>query len=148
MSQTPSPTPSRRKAALIALLAIALLLAITGAASARLPSQDEAPPPVVTTETLDPAAAPLAPTAVAALTLIKVPTNDHWGKAAPDDFLLTIDGNPAQSNVPAPLEAGTYVINETQLPGYEFVSITGDPQCPAALPGPVTLVSGDNVVCT
>ena len=39
-------------------------------------------------------------------------------------------------------------INETQLSGYHFVSITGDARCPAVLGGTITLVPGDDITCT
>jgi hypothetical protein len=41
-----------------------------------------------------------------------------------------------------------YAIDETQLPGYTFVSITGDAKCPAALAGTITLDEGDDITCT
>ncbi len=83
------------------------------------------------------------------LTLIKDPTNDNGGNADPDDFNLTIDGNPATSGTAYTLDANTaYIIDETQLSGYTFVSITGDPECPALLGGIVTLDEGENVTCT
>jgi hypothetical protein len=83
------------------------------------------------------------------LTLVKDPTNDDGGNALPDDFLLTIGGTPATSGTEYTLSANTpYAINETQLPGYTFVSITGDPKCPAALGGTITLDEGDDITCT
>ena len=83
------------------------------------------------------------------LTLIKDPTNDDGGNAAPDDFLLTIGGNPATSGTPYTLDANTpYAIDETMVTGYEFVSITGDEKCPAALGGTITLDEGDDITCT
>lgn len=83
------------------------------------------------------------------LTLIKNVIKDNGGTALPDDFLLTIGGNAALSGTPYTLDANTpYAINETQIPGYEFVSITGDPKCPDALGGTVTLDEGDDITCT
>ncbi|MCL4295825.1 MAG: S8 family serine peptidase [Anaerolineae bacterium] len=83
------------------------------------------------------------------LTLIKNVINDNGGNAQPDDFNLTIGGNAALSGVAYPLSANTpYAIDETQLSGYTFVEITGDPECPAVLGGTVTLDEGENVTCT
>jgi len=83
------------------------------------------------------------------LTLTKDPTNDNGGNALPDDFLLTIGGTAATSGTAYTLKANTpYAINETQLTGYEFVSITGNAKCPAALGGTVTLAPGDDITCT
>ena len=39
-------------------------------------------------------------------------------------------------------------LDETQLTGYTFVSITGDAKCPAVLGGTVTLDEGDDITCT
>ncbi|MFN2215301.1 MAG: hypothetical protein ACK2UE_19690, partial [Anaerolineales bacterium] len=80
------------------------------------------------------------------LTIVKDPTNDNGGNAAPDDFLLTVGGVAATSGVAKVLDANTpYAINETQLTGYTFVEITddGSGKCPAALGGTVTLDEGD-----
>ncbi|MDM7924291.1 MAG: hypothetical protein QUS14_18555, partial [Pyrinomonadaceae bacterium] len=83
------------------------------------------------------------------LTLIKSVVNDNGGNAQPNDFLLTIGGTAATSGVAYPLDANTaYAINETQLSGYSFVNITGDPKCPAVLGGTVTLDEAENVTCT
>jgi hypothetical protein len=83
------------------------------------------------------------------LTVVKDPTNDDGGNALPDDFLLTIGGNPATSGTAYTLDANTaYAIDETQLTGGTFVSITGDAKCPAALGGSITLDEGDDITCT
>ena len=82
------------------------------------------------------------------LTLIKTVINDNGGNAQPDDFNLTIGGNLATSGTAYTLDANTaYAINETLLPGYTFVEITGDAECPAVLGGTVTLDEGQNVTC-
>mgnify|MGYP000859424426 CR=1 FL=1 len=82
------------------------------------------------------------------LTLVKDPTNDNGGNAQPNDFLLTIGGNAAVSGTAYTLDANkAYAINETLLPGYEFVSITGT-GCPAVLGGTVMLNEGDDITCT
>jgi hypothetical protein len=83
------------------------------------------------------------------LTLVKSVTNDHGGDADPDDFALTIGGNAATSGQAYELDAGTaYAIDETQVTGYAFVSITGDAKCPAALGGTITLALTDDITCT
>ena len=83
------------------------------------------------------------------LTIIKDPINDNGGNAAPDDFSLTVGGNPVSSGVTNTFTANTTLaIDETQLTGYEFVSITGHAKCPASLGGTITLDEGDNITCT
>ena len=83
------------------------------------------------------------------LTLIKDPTNDNGGDAAPDDFLLTVGGTGVDSGVTNQFAANTpLAINETLLPGYTFVEIIGDPKCPAVLGGEITLDEGDDITCT
>ncbi len=83
------------------------------------------------------------------LTLVKDPTNDDGGNALPDDFKLTIGGTAAISGTAYTLEANkSYTINETQLTGYTFTSITGDKKCPTTLGGSITLAPGDDITCT
>ncbi|MFC1622262.1 hypothetical protein ACFL13_02710 [Patescibacteria group bacterium] len=83
------------------------------------------------------------------LTLVKDVINDNGGNAQPNDFFLTIGGNPATSGVDYDLMANTpYAINETVLTGYNFVEITGDPKCPSSLGGNITLDEGDDITCT
>ena len=83
------------------------------------------------------------------LTLIKTVVNDNGGSALPDNFLLTIGGNPATSGTEYTLDANTpYALNETQLSGYTFTSIAGDTKCPVVLGGTVTLDEGDDITCT
>ena len=41
-----------------------------------------------------------------------------------------------------------YAIDETQLTGYTFVSITGDPKCPRSWAARITLDEGDDITCT
>lgn len=87
----------------------------------------------------------IAPT----ITLNKIVDNTNGGTASPTDFTLTVDGqeviqglaNITTSNVP-------HIINEIELPGYQFVKITGDEGCPTTLGGSVTLLSGQNITCT
>ena len=83
------------------------------------------------------------------LTLIKIVINDNRGNALPNDFSLTIGGNAATSGTPYTLTANSpYAINETQLTGYTFISITGNAKCPATLGGTITLDEGDDITCT
>ena len=83
------------------------------------------------------------------LTLIKDPTNDDGGSALPDAFQLTVGGSGVLSGVKNTYMANTpLAINETQVNGYVFVSITGDAKCPAILGGTVTLDEGDDITCT
>ena len=83
------------------------------------------------------------------LTIIKDPTNDNGGSAFPDDFLLTVGGASVLSGVENTYSANTaYAINETQLDGYSFVSISGDKKCPSVLDGTITLDEGDDITCT
>lgn len=87
----------------------------------------------------------IAPT----LTLTKVVNETHGGTAKPDDFQLTVGDTSVLSGATNVYLANhPYTLNETQLPGYTFTSITGDKVCPAVLGGTVTLNPGDNVSCT
>jgi hypothetical protein len=82
------------------------------------------------------------------LTIIKNPTNDNGFTALPDDFDLTVGGSSVSSGVQNPYLANTaYVINETLIANYRFVSITGDPKCPASLGGSITMAPGDVITC-
>jgi len=83
------------------------------------------------------------------LTIVKDPTNDNGGNALPDNFLLTVGGNGVLSGVKNTYQANTpLALNETQLAGYTFVSITGDAKCPSVLGGTITLDEGDDITCT
>jgi len=87
----------------------------------------------------------IAPT----LTLIKNVVNDNFGTAGPDDFGISVGGTPVTSGASNPYTANTpLAIDEVGLAGYSFVSITGDPECPAALGGDVVLSEGENITCT
>jgi hypothetical protein len=81
----------------------------------------------------------------AQLTVVKVVNNNHGGTAVAGDFTVRIDGNPVTSGQPNTLNAGNYVVDETNIPqGYQLVGITGD--CDSE--GNVTLNPGDNKTCT
>lgn len=82
------------------------------------------------------------------ITLTKVVNNNYGGTALPDDFNLTIGGVPTTSSQTILVNANTpYALNETQLAGYQFVSITGD-FCPLTLGGTVSLDEGQDISCT
>jgi hypothetical protein len=82
------------------------------------------------------------------ITLTKVVQNTHGGNAGVNDFSLTIGGTGVSSGGSISAAPGTpYTINETQIAGYEFVSITGT-GCPAALGGTVTVSAGGSASCT
>ncbi len=83
------------------------------------------------------------------LTLIKSVVNDNGGNALPDDFQLMAGDYPTSSGTEfTVLSNVAYSITETQIDGYEFVSITGDDKCPAVLGGTITLNEGEDITCT
>ncbi|PIY96497.1 MAG: hypothetical protein COY66_04000, partial [Candidatus Kerfeldbacteria bacterium CG_4_10_14_0_8_um_filter_42_10] len=83
------------------------------------------------------------------ITLVKAVNNNHAGTAVPSDFTLTLDGvgvtqgaaNAVAANIP-------HTINEVMVDGYQFVSLTGDEQCPSVLNDTATLLPGENITCT
>ncbi len=84
----------------------------------------------------------------ATLTLVKEVVNDHGRSAQPNDFVLTVNNSPVVSGVSNTFPVNTpLVINETPLPGYSFVRITGA-GCPQVLGGSLALNQGDNRTCT
>jgi CSLREA domain-containing protein len=78
------------------------------------------------------------------ITVVKVVINDDGGLAAPDDFNLTLDGNPVISGVLVPVNPGTYTVGETLLPRYTFEGFSGD--CDSN--GNVTVAPGESKICT
>ncbi len=76
------------------------------------------------------------------LTVTKVVINDDLGTSVVGDFPLFVNGNPVSSGVSNSLNAGTYDVSETNLPGYT-ASFSGD--CNAS--GQVTLAPGENKTC-
>jgi CSLREA domain-containing protein len=78
------------------------------------------------------------------ITVVKDVINDDSGLAAPDDFNLTLDGNPVLSGVAVPVNPGTYTAGETLLPGYTFEGFSGD--CNSN--GEVTVALGESRTCT
>ncbi|MDP3974024.1 MAG: hypothetical protein Q8P92_04290 [Candidatus Daviesbacteria bacterium] len=86
---------------------------------------------------------------IAQITLIKVVSNSFGGNAISNDFNLTIDGNVVLSGSTTGVLANEeHIIDETQITGYTFVSISGDEKCPEALGGSVTLDEGKAIICT
>jgi hypothetical protein len=80
----------------------------------------------------------------ATITVVKVVTNDNGGSAAPNDFNLTLEGNPVSSGVAVPVNPGTYTAGETLLSGYTFEGFSGD--CDAN--GDTTVTLGESKTCT
>ena len=87
--------------------------------------------------------------ALATITITSNVINDDGGNAGPNDFGITFDGNVVTSGNVVTVNANTpLALTQTGLSGYNFISITGDPECPAVLGGTLTLVSGANISCT
>jgi hypothetical protein len=81
------------------------------------------------------------------VTVTKIVNNDEGGTAAPNDFLLTLDGASVLSGVATKKLPGTYVIDETLLSGYTFDGVTGD----CYMDGDVIKIDvalGESVSCT
>jgi len=77
------------------------------------------------------------------LTVQKVVINDNGGTAEVADFPLFIGITPVTSGVANPINAGTYTVSETSLPGY-VGAFSGD--CNAD--GSVTVGLGEHKTCT
>lgn len=83
------------------------------------------------------------------ITLIKSVINDNGGTGVPAQFPLLIDGGNVPNNTSVAVSANnSHTIDETQQPGYDFVSITGSPKCPVVLGGTVMLDEGEAITCT
>jgi uncharacterized repeat protein (TIGR01451 family) len=78
------------------------------------------------------------------ITVVKVVTNDNGGSADPDDFDLTLEGNPVLSGVAVPVNPGTYTAGETLVSGYTFEGFSGD--CDTN--GDTTVALGESKTCT
>jgi hypothetical protein len=78
------------------------------------------------------------------ITLVKVVINDNGGAAQPNDFKLTLSGNPATSGVAIPVNPGTYAAGETLLYGYKFTGFSGN--CNSS--GLITVALGQSLQCT
>jgi hypothetical protein len=82
------------------------------------------------------------------ITLRKVVTGNP-PLASNTTFGLKIDGIVTPTGASVAVTSNTpHTINETGRVGYTFVSITGDPECPAVLGGTATLSEGQNITCT
>jgi len=77
------------------------------------------------------------------LTLIKWVTNNNGGLLKVSDFLLYVDAINVTSGVSNLFNAGAYLVNEINKPGYTASDWSGD--CDAT--GHVTLVLGQNYTC-
>ncbi|HEY3163726.1 MAG TPA: hypothetical protein VGJ71_05165 [Candidatus Limnocylindrales bacterium] len=83
------------------------------------------------------------------ITLTKVVQSNHGGNAGVNDFGLSIGTSDVNSGGSISATPGTnYALNEDGLTGYEFVSISGDAGCPAALGGTVSIAPGGSISCT
>jgi Prealbumin-like fold domain len=83
------------------------------------------------------------------ITLVKSVTNDNGGTAAPNDFGISIDGNSVVSGATTDVDSNTsHTLNEVELSGYQFVSLTGGTKCPTVLGGTATLDEGESLTCT
>lgn len=84
------------------------------------------------------------------ITLVKNVINDGGGTATANSaWGLKIDGSTVPNNTSVAVTANVaHTINETGRTGYHFVSITGNPKCPAVLGGTATLDEGEAITCT
>lgn len=78
------------------------------------------------------------------ITLIKTVINNNDGGKLISDFPLFIGTTSVTSGVPITVTPGTYIASETNLAGYTASSWGGD--CSST--GSITLLDGDNKVCT
>jgi uncharacterized repeat protein (TIGR01451 family) len=78
------------------------------------------------------------------ITVVKKVITDNGGSALPDDFKLTLEGNPVLSGVTVAVNPGTHTAAETLLPGYTFTGFSGD--CDSK--GDVTVALGESKTCT
>jgi hypothetical protein len=84
------------------------------------------------------------------ITLTKQVTNDNQGTAGPDDFKISVNGTIVLSGSTTEVAPNVlFAINETVADGYEFVEITGDPECPTNLDAKtISLAPGQDINCT
>ena len=89
----------------------------------------------------------------ATIKLFKAITTDNRADTPPDfvltiknatGFVITIISGATETTIPA----GTYTIGESTQPGYRFVLIAGDTQCPSKLDTPFIVKGGDKIECT
>ncbi len=74
----------------------------------------------------------------------KTVINDNGGTAAPNDFLLTVDGNAVSDEVAYPVNPGVHTAGETLLSGYQAGAWGGDCNQNAS----VTVALGETKTCT
>ena len=78
------------------------------------------------------------------MTVFKTVQNDNGGLLDVADFPLFVGSVPVTSGVANNINAGVYVVSETNQPGYLAGAWGGD----CAADGTITLNVGDNKVCT
>ena len=78
------------------------------------------------------------------LTLIKTVTNDNGGTKVVGDFTLKVDGGVVTNGTANVVTAGLHTASEVELAGYA-ASVWGTDCAPG---GTITLLPGDNKVCT
>jgi len=83
------------------------------------------------------------------ITLTKQVTSDNQGTAGPDDFKISVNGTIVLSGSTTEVAPNVlFAINETAADGYEFVEITGDPECPTNLDEKtISLAAGQDINC-
>jgi predicted ribosomally synthesized peptide with SipW-like signal peptide len=80
------------------------------------------------------------------ITLIKQVTGNA---APPSSFSMRVDGTLVPTGTSFAVTSNTpHTITEDAKSGFHFVSITGSPECPAALGGTATLSEGEAITCT
>ena len=83
------------------------------------------------------------------ITLTKQVTNDNQGTAVAGDFEISVNGTIVLSGSTTEVAPGElFAINEAAVDGYEFVEITGDPECPTNLDEKtISLAAGQDINC-
>ncbi|MDO8486274.1 MAG: SipW-dependent-type signal peptide-containing protein [Candidatus Staskawiczbacteria bacterium] len=81
--------------------------------------------------------------------LTKIVINNSGGTATPTQFKMRVDGVLVPTESSKAVTSNTpHAVTEDEKAGYHFVSITGDPGCPAVLGGTATLNEGEELECT
>jgi hypothetical protein len=86
---------------------------------------------------------------ITTITLTKQVTNDNQGTAGSDDFEISVNGTIVLSGSTTEVAPDVlFAINEAAVDGYEFVEITGDPECPTNLDEETILLApGQDINC-
>jgi len=86
----------------------------------------------------------------ATIILKKAITNDNGGEITdPAEFLPKIDGEDVLFGEPIPITAKEpHIISEAVVPGYSFVLIAGDTECPSMLDEEFTVKKNKEITCT